>query len=119
VARDELDRPSWQDALAAISNEHQGDDVTVEVMASDFGDQHEVEQLPFAYVEYDPHDDEASIGVGGIDGRYPVVLRHSILHPRTIAVGSPHDEEASTLEFVDPDDDVTLVTFRRRPELPA
>ena len=46
MARDELDRASWQEALAAISNEHQGDDVTVEVMASDFGDQHEVEQLP-------------------------------------------------------------------------
>jgi hypothetical protein len=30
--------------------------------------------MPLAYIEYDEHADEASVGVGGRDGGYPVVL---------------------------------------------
>ena len=44
--------------------------------------------MPLAYLEYDEHSDEASVGVGGRDGRYPVVLRHSIEHPTTIRTDS-------------------------------
>ena len=37
--------------------------------------------VPFTYIEYDSHDDMVNVGVGGRDGRYPVVLRHTIEPP--------------------------------------
>ena len=65
-----------------------GDDVTIELLDAEFGDEFEAEQIPLAYIEYDEHGDEASVGVGGRDGRYPVVLRHSIEHPTSILTDS-------------------------------
>ena len=45
----------------------------------------EAERLPFAYAAYDPKDDVLVIAVGGT-AKYPVVLRHLILHPTEVDV---------------------------------
>src|SRR5271166_4682115 len=106
-SNEELPRSSWKDALESLTREHEGDAVTIEVPSLDFGDQLEAEQLPLSYVEYDPHDDAVSVGVGGLDGRYPVVLRHVIEHPQTVAVETS-DSEGSALEIVAPDGTNTI-----------
>ena len=67
--------------LDEITKVRTGDDVTIELLDAEFGDAFEAERMPLAYIEYDEHADEASVGVGGRDGRYPVVLRYSIEHP--------------------------------------
>jgi hypothetical protein len=113
-----IDRAAWQKTLEGLTAEHQGDLATIEVAHLDLGDQFEAEKMPFSYVEYDPHDDAVSIGVGGLDGRFPVVLRHVVEHPQNVFVHVA-DVDSATIEVRSPDGTVTLITLGARPELPA
>jgi hypothetical protein len=116
----EIPSAAWQQTLEELTKEHETDVATIEVVGADLGDQFEAEQIPFAYVEYDPHDDAASVGVGGLDGRYPVMLRHVVEHPQGIWVHTSTDSGPSvTIEIRDDDETVTLISLRPRPELPA
>jgi hypothetical protein len=82
---EEIPRDVWQATLEALTVQHEGDLSVIEVADVDLGDQFEVEHIPFSYIEYDLHDDAVSIGVGGLDGRYPVMLRHVISIRRTFS----------------------------------
>src|SRR5580692_5535280 len=115
---EEIDRSAWLKTLDALTKEHEGDVASIEVAELDLGDQFEAEQIPFSYIEYDRHDDAVSVAVGGLDGRYPVVLRHVIEHPQNVLV---HTSEVSavTVEVRSVDGTVTLITLRGRVELPA
>ena len=115
----EVPKTSWLQALESLTREHQGDVVTIEVASSDFGDQLEAEELPFAYVEYDPHDDAVSVGVGGRDGRFPVVLRHVIETPKSLAIDVSGSDESTAIAAVAPDGSETIITLRARPALSA
>jgi hypothetical protein len=116
---EEVPPSSWYDSLESLTKEHEGDDVTIEVLSTDLGDQYEAEKLPFAYIEYDRHDDILSVAVGGQDGRYPVVLRHGIQHPQRVMISPPAPGEETTVDVVAADGVQTLVTFHERPALPA
>lgn len=72
--------------------------------------------MPLAYIEYDEHADEASVGVGGRDGRYPVVLRHSIEHPTSILTDSKPPMLPLVVQIVGADGSETLVTVLPRVE---
>ena len=61
----ERPKDEWHNLLDEVTKVRTGDDVTVELLDSEFGDAFEVERLPLAYVEYDEHADEASVAVGG------------------------------------------------------
>jgi hypothetical protein len=113
-----IERAAWQNTLEGLTAEHEGDLATIEVADLDLGDQFEAEKMPFSYVEYDPHDDAVSVGVGGLDGRFPVVLRHVVEHPQNVFV---HASELDflTIEVRSLDGTVTLITLGARPELPA
>jgi Family of unknown function (DUF5335) len=115
---EEIPRAAWQKTLEVLTGEHEGDSATIEVDELDLGDQYEAEQIPFSYVEYDPHDDAFSVGVGGLDGRYPVMLRHVVEHPQKIFI---HIEDVGsvTIEVPSQDGTLTLVTLRARSALPA
>jgi hypothetical protein len=115
----EVPKSTWHEALDSLTREHQGEVVTIEVETSDYGDQLEAEALPFAYVEYDPHDDTVSVGVGGRDGRYPVVLRHVIEHPKSLALDVSGPDGTTALAAAASDGSETIITLRPRPELPA
>jgi len=114
---EEIPRDAWKRTLEALTGEHEGDVASIEVAELDLGDQFEAEQIPFSYIEYDPHDDAVSVGVGGLDGRYPVMLRHVVAHPQSIFIHNAVD--SVTIEVRSPDGSVTLVTLRARSELPA
>jgi hypothetical protein len=109
--REELARSEWHDALEELSAARQGDEVTIEVLDREFGDVHEAERIPLAYVEYDHKDDAVTVAVGGFTARYPVVLRHFVPHPRAIYVHPPQPEEAQALDLVDGEGVQTLVTL--------
>jgi hypothetical protein len=111
----EIPKEAWQSTLEALTKEHEGDVATIEIAGLDVGDQFEAEHIPFAYIEYDRHDDAANVGVGGLDGRYPAVLRHEVAHPQHIFIRS--EPMVVTIEFRSADDHVTLVSLRPRPEL--
>src|SRR5579863_88099 len=93
-----------------------GDDVTIELLDVEYGDEFEAERMPLAYIEYDEHSDEASVGVGGRDGRYPVVLRHSIQHPTSILADSKPPMLPLAVQIVGADGSVTLVSVVPRVE---
>jgi Family of unknown function (DUF5335) len=115
---EEVARDAWQKALEELTAAHKGDVATIEVAELDLGDQFEAELIPFSYIEYDPHDDAASIGVGGLDGRYAVMLRHVVEHPQNIFI---HTSEAVTVtvEVRSPDEIVTLIAIGARVGLSA
>ena len=116
--KEEIGRDAWQKTLDGLTREHEGDVATIEVDELDLGDQFAAEEIPFSYVEYDPHDDAVSVGVGGLDGRYPVVLRHVVEHPQNVFIHAS-EEGSVTIEVRSPDGAVTLITLRARLELPA
>ncbi|MEU0878120.1 DUF5335 family protein [Lentzea sp. NPDC005914] len=95
----------WKDALDELTAQAKGKVVTIEVLDREFGDQHEVERLPFVYATYDPKDDVTIIAVGGT-ARYPVVLRHMVWRPDEIDVA-----DGPVLRVLEPDGTTTLATF--------
>ena len=64
---EEIPRNDGGRALEALTSEHEGGAATIEVVGLDLGDQVEGDNLPLSYIEYDPHDDAVSVGVGGLD----------------------------------------------------
>ena len=117
--REEIPRSAWREALELMTKEHEGNEVTIEVVGRDLGDQEEAAKLPLNYLEYDPKDDVVVIGVGGHSARFPVILRHMIHRPRTIAVHPPAPATTRSVLVVDPDGVETIATMHRLPELPG
>jgi hypothetical protein len=110
----ERPREDWHTLLDELTKVRAGDDVTIEVLDAEFGDDFEAERMPLAYIEYDEHADEASVGVGGRDGRYPVVLRHSIKQPTSILTDSKPPRLPLIVQLVGSDGSETLVTILPR-----
>jgi Family of unknown function (DUF5335) len=110
----ERPREDWHQLLDELTKVRAGDDVTIELLDAEFGDGVEAERMPLAYIEYDEHGDEASVGVGGRDGRYPVLLRHSIAHPTSILTDSTPPRLPLVVQIVGADGSETLVTILPR-----
>jgi hypothetical protein len=106
----ERPKEDWHKLLDELTLVRTGDEVTIELLDAEFGDEFEAERIPLAYIEYDEHADEASVGVGGRDGRYPVVLRHSIQHPTSILTDSNPPMLPLAVQIVGADGSQTLVT---------
>jgi hypothetical protein len=107
----ERPKEEWHKMLDELTQVRAGENITIELLDAEYGDEFEAERLPLAYVEYDEHADEASVGVGGRDGRYPVVLRHSIEHPTSIRTDSQPPLLPLAVQIVGADGTQTLVTF--------
>jgi hypothetical protein len=112
----ERPKEEWHKLLDELTLVRAGDDITIELLDTEFGDELEAERMPLAYIEYDEHADEASVGVGGRDGRYPVVLRHSIEHPTSILTDSRPPRLPLVVQIVGADGSETLVTVLARVE---
>jgi hypothetical protein len=113
---EELPRQSWRGTLDLLTKEHEGDDITIEIVSEEFGDLVEVERMPLAYLQYDHKDDTFIVAVGGgRNSRYPVVLHHIISHPKAIRRVPPRSPGAThAINVVGPEGDETLVTLHRR-----
>jgi hypothetical protein len=98
-------RGTWAEQLDELTDQHDGDLVTIEVLDQNYGDGEEAERVPFVYASYDPKDDVVIIAVGGRSGRFPVTLRHIIENPVEVDV----DENA--MRVVSDDGTTTIVTF--------
>jgi hypothetical protein len=116
---DEIPRHQWSEALELLTKDHEGDEVTIEVMSGDLGNQHEAEKLPLTYIDYDTKDDTVIVAVGGRDSRYPVVLRHIIAKPQAILFHPPDPNAAEAIEVVDGQGAQTILTLHRHPPLPS
>jgi hypothetical protein len=100
----------WHKLLDDLTKVRAGDSITIEPLDAEFGDELEAERMPLAYLDYDGHSDEASVGVGGRDGCYPVVLRHSIEHPTSIRTDSKPPMLPLAVQIVGAEGSETLVT---------
>ena len=100
--------------LDELTKVRAGDEVTIELLDAEYGDEFEAERIPLAYIEYDEHADEASVGVGGRDGRYQVVLRHAIGHPTSILTDARPPMLPLAVQIVGADGSETLVTVIAR-----
>jgi hypothetical protein len=112
----ERPKEDWHKLLDELTIARAGDDITIELLDAEFGDDYEAERMPLAYIEYDEHSNEASVGVGGQDGRYPVVLRHVIEHPTSILTDSKPPMLPLVVQIVGADGSETLVTVLPRVE---
>ena len=107
----EVPRHDWHRFFDGLTREHAGHTVTIEILDQDFGDELEAERMPLAYLEYDPKDDMVNVAVGGRTSRYPVVLRHQIVHPETISADQALPAIAWAFEVRDADGSRTFVTL--------
>ncbi|GAW50992.1 MULTISPECIES: DUF5335 family protein [unclassified Nocardioides] len=101
------DHQGWVEGLDRLTKDREGQDVTIEVLDRSFGDQREVERLPFAYTSYDPKDDVVIVAVGGSSSSHPVVLRHLVPHPSEVDI----DPAAGAFRVVEQDGTTTIVSF--------
>jgi hypothetical protein len=100
--------------LDQLTERHAGEPIRIEVLDQTYGDQNEVEPLPFTYAAYDPKDDVMLLAVGGSSPLFPVMLRHMVWHPTAVSITD--DESTGTaLRVVKQDASATLVTFYREP----
>ena len=106
----------WRKFFERLSDDLGGDDVTIEVLTEEYGDQYEAEKLPFDFLDYDDKNDVFIVAVGGRDRRYPA-LRPMINQPKRIVVDtvSPNEPWAIDVEAVD--GSRTIITFQRPPAL--
>jgi hypothetical protein len=102
-----IDHKTWVDNLDQLTNDREGQHVTIEILDPTYGDEPEVARLPFAYATYDVKDDVVIVAVGGKTAEYPVVLRHMVWHPNEVDVD--HDDGA--IKVVDADGTTTIVSF--------
>ena len=109
VDRTVVDRERWESTLDQLTEEHEGEEITIELLDLPYGDLREAERMPFAYVTYDRRDDTVIIAVGGRSARYPVVLRHMIERPTEVRVDAR--PASAALMVVDVDGTATLVSF--------
>lgn len=112
----ERPKETWHELLDELTKVRTGDDITIELLDAEFGDEFEAVRMPLAYVEYDEHADEASVGVGGRDARFQVVLRHSIGHPTSILTDSKPPRLPLVVQIVGEDGSQTLLTVLPRVE---
>ena len=106
-------RSQWTALADRLSADHEGHDVTIEVLDPEGGDNPLVERLPFAGITYDHKDDVVVVSVGGRSPRYPVVLRHLIQHPQEILFDLIH--QGAALKITDSSGTTTLISLLRRP----
>jgi hypothetical protein len=107
-------RQDWHQLLDRVTEGYAGENVTIEVLDQELGDEYEAERMPLAYVEYDEHADMASVAVGGRDSRYPVVLRHGIEHPSEILIDSIPPTLPLAIEIVGGDGTRTVISICNR-----
>jgi hypothetical protein len=105
-------RSEWSKLTDRLSADHEGHDVTIEVLDPESGDNSLVERLPFAGITYDHKDDVVVVSVGGRSPRYPVVLRHLINHPQEILFDLI--TQGAALKITDSTGTTTLVSLLRR-----
>jgi Family of unknown function (DUF5335) len=107
-------RDEWTRLTDRLSVDHEGHDVTIEMLDPAGGDTVLVERLPFGGITYDAKDDVVVISVGGRAPGEPVVMRHLIEHPAEILFDLI--PQGAALKITDSTGTTTLVSLLHRAE---
>ncbi len=111
--RSETNRSSWSELLDAATNDHQGEDTTVEALGTDIGDQVIAEHMALVSLSYDRKDDAVIVSVDKGRGAAPAVVRHIIEHPEQVLVDAVPPGIPLTVEIVGADGATTIVTVHQ------
>lgn len=102
-------RDHWAGFFDRLSNDHLGDQVEIEVLGDQIGDQIEVTRQPFEALTYDTRNDTVIVSAAD------PAIRHMVLHPTEIDVDSTQPTE-TVVRVVAPDQ-TTLVHLYPTPAL--
>jgi hypothetical protein len=105
-------RREWSRLTDRLSVDHEGHDVTIEVLDPEGGDSSLVERTPFRGITYDHKDDVVVISVGGSPPHDPVALRHLIPHPQEILFDLI--PQGAALRITDAGGTTTLISLLRQ-----
>lgn len=103
MATIEIDREDWRGFFEAFARKHEGNPVTVELLAGRLGDQIEIENMPLRGISVE-HDgiDRLQISVADETGRH---LTHAIDSPSHVwlkqAEGGAEEEEVLEIQSTD------------------
>ena len=107
----EVPRDGWKSFFDAFSREHEGWIATVELLASEIGDQDESTRLPLVGVSADVK--EASRIDVIVGGRPDAHVTHVIDGPERVWITEREDGILDALEIEADDGKRTIVSFRR------
>ena len=110
----QIPKDQWSDYFSDFAKTHDDSEAKIDIVGRSYGDQEEADWLPLAGISYDHHHNQLFITVGGMSGRYPAHLTHTIDGPRLITVRNTPEGDVSTFIIVAPDKSETRVRLRRR-----
>ena len=105
------DRGGWQPLFEQISKGRHAQNLTIDVLDEDFGDQTEVNGMPFESIDFDGRSDVIVVAVAGREPHAPVVLRHVIHEPQVVDLLDRSDASL-VMRVVDGAGVETLLTFQ-------
>lgn len=112
----EIPREEWQDYLSEFSKQHEGWQVTIEVVGMDVGDQIIAREWPLQGISCNRfHDapDGSSEGISVTAGDTPERhISHMVTHPTSLRVAQTDDGRDQGVQIESEDGPMTLVTFR-------
>lgn len=109
-----LDKSQWTTFFDTLSKNQQDCEAHLEIIGRAFGHQEEAAWMPFSGISYDNHHQQLFITVGGISGRYPVHLTHTIDHPTRVHVHYTSPGKVGSVLIVSPEKSETLLHLRQR-----
>jgi len=114
----EIPRDEWKSFFDAFSRQHEGRIVTIELLASDIGDQDESTRLPLVGISADVKGGENRIDII-VGGRPDAHLTRIINAPKRVWVTEHEDGIHDALEVESDDGKKTIVSFHRISPLQA
>lgn len=108
----EIPRDEWQGFLDDFSRQHEGESVTVEVLAGEMGDQIIVKEWPLKGITYDGESSiYPAISVIAGDERPARDLNHVIASPTKLLIAESDDGAPQGIKIESESDPPTLVSF--------
>lgn len=108
------DRSLWAGLFEVLTLGRRGEDVTIEVLSAELGDQKEADHLRLDNLTYDDRGDVVVLSLSARQDERDVVLRHLVHQPREVDL---HEGAGDSLvvRIVDRDGEQTLLTVQPQP----
>jgi hypothetical protein len=110
-------RQEWRPFLDAVTEDYQGEPVTVEVVSAELGSQIQADRAPLNYIQYDDKDDAVVVSVRSAHDP-DEFLEHIVGNPWKIMFDPPVPVAVRAIDIEGSDGTHTIVTLHRRELLP-
>src|SRR5215467_4036030 len=90
-------RQEWRGFLDTVTEETEGEPVTIEVVTAELGSRVEADRLPLAFINYDEKDEAVIVSLRGREGEEETVLEHMVKNPWKILFDPPSPDTVRTI----------------------